>query len=141
MHASLRSMSFLFLFFALGLPASVYADPPSKEDCVQAGLKDCKPLTAFVSKLRTAVKNNDKATVAGMIFYPIEVQGGDGTEIKNKEAFIKNYDKIMTSAVQEVLLEDPFVTPRQIIQFVNDKAQIWLDVDGNKLLVGTIIVE
>ena len=141
MRASFKLLGFFVFFLALGLSVNVCADPPTKEDCVLAGLKDCKPLTAFLAKLRDAVKNNDKAAVASMITYPIEVQIGDGIEINNKETFIKNYDKIMTSLVQEVLLEDPFVTPRQVIKFVNDKAQIWLDIDGKQLSVGTIIAE
>ncbi len=87
------------------------------------------------------MKDNDKNAVADMISYPIEIQLKNGLEIKDKDDFVKHYGKIITGAVRDALTEEPFVNPRQIIQFVGDKAQVWLDADKGRPLIGSIIVE
>ena len=62
-------------------------------------------------------------------------------KVKDKDAFVKNYDAIVTDAVREALAEEPFVTPRFIIPLVGDKAQIWLDVDNGRPRIDSIMAE
>jgi len=125
------------------IPASPsLADWPTKADCASAGLKNCAALTAFVKELRAAVAAGDKQAVAAKVAYPIEVQLGDGLNVAGPADFVRQYDTIMTPAVRDAILkEDPFVSPRKLIQMVGEKAQVWLDVDKGRLLIGTIIIE
>lgn len=139
--AHIPSALALSLFLALAMPWAAWAQGPTKPECLQVGLKNCKPLDDFTAKLRGAVKNDDRDAVAALISYPIEVQFKDGLEIKDKAAFVRNYDKIMTKAVRDAVNETPFVHPRLIIKFVGEAAEIWLNVDKGRLLIDTIIIE
>ena len=131
----------LLLVLALAWPGMACAQGLSRSDCVSAGLKTCKPLNDFVAKLRTAVQNGDKNAVAALVAYPIGIQYKDGLEIKDKQAFVRHYDTIITKSVRDAIAGEPFVNPRKIIQFVGDAAQIWLDSAKGKLLIGTVIIE
>lgn len=132
----------LIIVFALALPwTAATQEGPSKAECVAAGLKTCKPLTAFVATLRNAVQAGNKNAVADLMTYPIEIQLKDGLEIKDKADFVAHYDTIMTPSLRDAITQEPFVTPRQIIQLVGEKAQIWLYVDNGTLRIGTIIIE
>lgn len=119
-----------------------HAQGPSRSECVKVGLKSCETLKVFVAGLRKAVAENDKAAVAAMIEYPIEIQLGNGLEITDKDQFVKNYDTIMTKAVRDAILtQEPFINPRLVIQMIGDGAQVWLSVNKGRLLVGTVIIE
>jgi len=126
---------------ALALPGAALAQGPSKAECASAGLKTCKPLEEFTDKLRAAVQGNDKDAVAALISYPINIQRKEDLEIKDKEALVQHYDTIMTKSLRDAIAQEPFVHPRKIIKFVGEKAEIWLDVEKGRLLIGTIIIE
>ncbi|MBI4958345.1 MAG: hypothetical protein HY915_02490 [Desulfovibrio sp.] len=127
--------------FGLTVPRTAQAQGPSRSECARVGLKSCEALKVFVASLRKAVAENDKAAVAAMIEYPIEIQLKNGLEIKDKDQFVKNYDTIMTKAVRDAILtQEPFVSPRLVIQMIGDGAQVWLSVNKRRLLVGTVII-
>lgn len=130
------------LTMALALASPAFAEGPSKAECASAGLKNCAALTAFVQELRAAVTAGDKQAVAAKVFYPIEVQLGDGLNVAGPADFVRQYDAIMTPALRNAIMkEDPFVSPRKLIQMIGDGAQVWLDVNKGRLLIGTIIIE
>ena len=123
------------------LTGTASADFPTAEECALAGIDKPATLSAFLSRLLTAVKNDDKAAMAELVDYPIEIQSKKSLTIDNKDQFIKNYDVVMTKAVREALGSEPFVTPRGIVQMTSERAQVWLSVSDGKLLIGTIIID
>ena len=141
MYGRMQAAMTLFLFLVTALPLSAGAQGPSKAECASVGLKSCKPLDDFVFSLRNAVMAEDKDAVAAMVAYPIEIQVKDGLEIKDKAAFVRNYDLVLTRSVRDAIAQEPFVHPRKIIQFVGDQAQIWLGVEKGRLRIDTIIIE
>jgi hypothetical protein len=141
MNERMKTVLSLLLFLVLALPFTASAQGPGPSDCAAVNLKSCKPLDAFVVKLRNAVRDNDKNAVAALIAYPIEIQVKDGFEIKDKEAFVQRYDAILTQSVRNAIAQEPFVSPRKIIQLVGDGAQVWLSVEKGRLLIDTIIIE
>ena len=141
MNGRMQAAMALFLFLVMALPLSAGAQGPSKAECVSVGLKSCKPLDDFAFSLRNAVKAEDKDAVAAMVAYPIEIKVKDGLEIKDKAAFVRNYDSILTKSVRDAIAQEPFVHPRKILQFVGNHAQIWLGVEKGLLQIDTIIIE
>ena len=107
----------LILVLVMVLAGTAGAAGPTKEECALAGIKNPKQLTTFVKNLQIAIKNGDKAAVANMVNYPIEVElNGASVTIEEKAAFIQNYDAILTKEVQTSMLEktvdDIFVNRR-----------------------------
>lgn len=96
----------LILVLVLVLAGTVGAAGPTKDECALAGIKSPEQLTSFVKNLQKALKNGDKAAVAAMVNYPIEVElNGASVSIEEKTAFIQNYEAILTKEVQTSVLE------------------------------------
>ena len=69
-----------------GTAESIYAD---------AGLDNEEEVEEFAKNLKKNILNNNKREVAKVIDYPIEVEiEGEDQIVKNKEKFIKKFDKI-----------------------------------------------
>ncbi|REK76423.1 hypothetical protein [Paenibacillus paeoniae] len=70
-----------------------------------AGIDSSAEFTTYFAQLQKAVKDNKPQQVADLISYPMNLnKDGKRTVIANKDEFIKNYDHIFTSRVQEQLL-------------------------------------
>jgi hypothetical protein len=71
-----------------------------------AGIDDADEFDKTFELLRTALVNNDMATFADYIAYPIKVNlDGNKVEIKDKNEFIKNFDKIMNDDIKNKFIE------------------------------------
>ena len=118
----------LILFF----PAWSQASGPTKEECALAGIKSPAQLNRYLSRLRKAIKNNDKNAVAKLIDYPINIRTNDGKDelpIENAAEFVKKYDTIITQAVRKAVLDKPFFN-RQGVMLSNEHAMLILNSDG-----------
>jgi hypothetical protein len=131
----------LIMVLGIAVTAETRATVPDKEELELAGLKSPAQLTAFVTGLRKAVKSSDKAAVADMVEYPVEIQAGKSLTIENRAAFIRNFDTIITKAVRKAVLEEPFINKRGVIQLTGSGSQIWLMVSDGKLRIITIITD
>lgn len=85
-----------------------------------AGIDDAAEFDETFLMLQQAVADNDQATVAEYIAYPIRVNiDGNKVEIKNEKEFIEKYDKIMTDPVKEAFInqkiEEVFVNYQGIM--------------------------
>jgi hypothetical protein len=70
------------------------------------GAPDAAKFERKVQNFRNAVLSADKKKVVSFIKFPIEVQvGGKSTKIKNKAAFLANYDKIFYREFVEEIRE------------------------------------
>jgi hypothetical protein len=130
----------LILGLVLALTAETRAAGPSKEECALAGFKNPAQLTSFVANLRKAVKESNKTAVAEMVDYPIEIQVKDSFSIKDKAEFMKKFDLIITKAIREAVLEEPFINNRGVILLTGSEAQIWLLVTDGNLRIITFII-
>lgn len=66
--------------------------------------RDDPMLRGFLKDLQSAVAANDKSRVASLVAFPLTWQTGDReTTIKTKAAFLNQYDRIVTSAVKELV--------------------------------------
>jgi hypothetical protein len=104
------SFALLMIFaFAFVVPAMMpddgycYSTPAGKYSV--AGLDDEKEVAKFFVSFRDAVKNHEKAKVAGMIAYPIQLTLASGkvAVIKSPKAFIKKYDEIFDRIFTDAL--------------------------------------
>ncbi len=135
----------LALVLVLALAGAARAEAPTPEECALAGIKNPAQLTSFIANLQKAVKNGDKAAVATVVDYPIEVKlGGASRRIEAKAACIENYDAIMTKAVRDAVLTqnmgDIFINRKGVM--LTDGAgegRIWLAVVSGSLRIITII--
>lgn len=61
-------------------------------------------LPRFVASLQQAIARNDRAAVAGMVRYPIEVQaGGLQIPVTDAASFLRLYDSVMGPAVRQAV--------------------------------------
>lgn len=60
------------------------------------------------SFLQDAVKNNDKLVVANMVSYPFKTKLNNAKTIQNAEAFVQDYDKILTPEIKDVILRQKY---------------------------------
>lgn len=111
----------------------------TKEECAKAGITHPKKLVTFVAGLQRAVRQGDKVTVAGMMRYPFWAPLGDAAdiEIKSPDVFLKQYDAIMTKAMQESLLRlqaDDIIFNRAGALLGGDNArQLWALESANTI--------
>jgi hypothetical protein len=57
----------------------------------------------FLVQLQNAVKAGDKADVAAMISYPLQVNGSRKTRIKTQAQFLSQYETIIDAHVRQAL--------------------------------------
>ncbi len=122
--------SVLVVSLVLALAAVAHAAGPSKSECALAGIKTPAQLGAFLTKLREAVAAGDKAAVAALADYPLQViRDSDDISIESKEDFIKQYDALMTPKVKEAALAQKLDGI-----FINKQGVMMTDVEGNDRL-------
>lgn len=100
-----------------------------------AGIEDAAEFEKTFRLLQDLVRTGDKKTFSEYIAYPITVNlDGSRTEIIDEEQFVKNYDKIMTQGVKDVLLnqvvEETFVNYKGVMA---GDGELWFNrLDGTK---------
>lgn len=85
-----------------------------------SGIEDPQAFEAWFGQLQNLVRAGDKNAVAAQVLYPIRAKlNQKTTEIKDKTAFVKNYDAIFTNKVKQALLdqkvEETFVNYKGIM--------------------------
>lgn len=103
---------------------------------------------SFVSTIQSYIKNNNKEQLAELVAYPISVKIEDKfTNIKNKDEFIKKYDKIFYTKYKEAMstayTKYLFVNYKGIM-FGSGVQNMWIndvttDNGSSKLLITAII--
>jgi len=92
-------------------------------------------INMFLSELKDAIKANDVKSVAEMVRYPLNValdetfidneghQKHSSFDVKDKQEFIDNYNKIMTASVRKIVdcstLKNMFAMPSQGVLMAN----------------------
>jgi len=125
------------LLLAATLLVAAYAETA---DYSVAGIDNPQSVEDFAARLRDAVYRGDRSAVAAMVSYPIRVTlDGRARSIKNADAFVANYDAIMTQPVKDaVVRQDPKTL------FVNSQGvmfgagEVWFSQVGRQLRVITI---
>jgi hypothetical protein len=83
----------------------------------------------FLGRLQSAVRLNQRSTVAGMIAYPLRVNGGGGTQLyRDRAAVLRDYEEIFTASVKAAILaqrlEELFGRDQGVM--IGD-GQLWFD--------------
>ncbi len=86
-------------------PASAIADDPSAvNQAIDEALGDHVRYEAVIRQLQQAVAANDAAAVAALVDYPFAtVRDGQPLKIADAEAFVRDYDRIMTPPIAEAI--------------------------------------
>ena len=86
-------------------PASAIADDPSAvNQAIDEALGDHVRYEAVIRQLQQAVAANDAAAVAALVDYPFAtVRDGQSLKITDAEAFVRDYDRIMTPPIAEAI--------------------------------------
>ena len=86
-------------------PASAIADDPSAvNQAIDEALGDHVRYEAVIRQLQQAVAANDAAAVAALVDYPFAiVRDGQPLKIADAEAFVREYDRIMTPPIAEAI--------------------------------------
>ncbi|QLQ28128.1 MAG: hypothetical protein HZT39_07515 [Pseudoxanthomonas sp.] len=86
-------------------PASAIADDPSAvNQAIDEALGDHVRYEAVIRQLQQAVAANDAAAVAALVDYPFAtVRDGQSLKIADAEAFVRDYDRIMTPPIAEAI--------------------------------------
>lgn len=72
---------------------------------------DHKPYEQFFTKLKKAVVDGDKDTVASMIDYPFQARiEGKAVKIRDEKHFVADYDQIVTSKVKDAVAKQTYET-------------------------------
>jgi hypothetical protein len=101
----------ILLAAALLSPAARAAQtPPSPLDkSIDLSVGDHVKVQHLLVTLQQAVAQHDAATVASLVHYPIKVNPGKHPiTIKNPKAFIKDYDRIITHDISDVILKQKY---------------------------------
>ena len=86
-------------------PASAIADDPSAvNQAIDEALGDHVRYEAVIRQFQQAVAANDAAAVAALVDYPFAtVRDGQSLKIADAEAFVRDYDRIMTPPIAEAI--------------------------------------
>ncbi|MBW5445927.1 hypothetical protein GE107_07625 [Cohnella sp. CFH 77786] len=85
-------------------PQASGGSPSAENPYAAAGVSDPAAFRQMFEDLKTAVAANDKEKVAEHALYPIRVNVGKvAVEVKTKEDFVKQYERIMTEKVRKAL--------------------------------------
>ncbi|MGK9236217.1 hypothetical protein KXS07_30640 [Inquilinus limosus] len=72
---------------------------------------DHKPYEQFFTKLKKAVAESDKETVASMIDYPFQARiNGKAAKVRDQEHFVADYDQIVTPKVKNAVAKQTYET-------------------------------
>ena len=86
-------------------PASAIADDPAAvNQAIDEALGDHVRYEAVIRQLQQAVAANDAAAVAALVDYPFAtVRDGQPLKIADAEAFVRDYERIMTPPIAEAI--------------------------------------
>ncbi|MDZ4046799.1 MAG: hypothetical protein U1E00_00395, partial [Pseudoxanthomonas sp.] len=86
-------------------PAPAIADDPSAvNQAIDEALGDHVRYEAVIRQFQQAVAANDAAAVAALVDYPFAtVRDGQPLKIADAEAFVRDYDRIMTPPIAEAI--------------------------------------
>ncbi|MFT3669651.1 MAG: hypothetical protein QM795_13985 [Pseudoxanthomonas sp.] len=92
------------------LSTSVNKDDASEMDkAIDDALGDHAAYRKLLEDLQVAVKNNDKAGVAALVDFPLEVTvAGKKTRVRNASEFAANYDGIMADEIKKAITEQRY---------------------------------
>ncbi|MGO4545229.1 hypothetical protein AB4Z29_10545 [Paenibacillus sp. 2TAB23] len=107
-----------------------------------AGINDPAAFIKLFKATQAAVAADDKAAVAAFILLPLHVNGPTPFAIRSKEAFIAQYDNIMTKPIKDALaaqkVEELFVRDQGVMV---GNGELWFGViDGQPQRYGLIAV-
>lgn len=104
------------------------AGAASVEQAIKTDLGDVADYRQVFERLQQGVKAGDKQAVAALVAYPLEVRiNGKTRTIADAQAFVENWDKIITPDIAKVIKNQKFAD-----LFVNQKGvmfgdgQVWL---------------
>ena len=84
--------------------AEVVDDPLAVNQAIDEALGDHVRYEAVIRQLQQAVAANDAAAVATLVDYPFAtVRDGQSLKITDAEAFVRDYDRIMTPPIAEAI--------------------------------------
>lgn len=90
-------------------PAADTAGDKAIDDRIDAVLGDHTQYRTAFAQLQQAVAAKDAAAVAALVGYPLNATiDGKKTAIKNAEAFVAQYDKIVTPAIADVIVKQKY---------------------------------
>jgi hypothetical protein len=70
-----------------------------------------KPYEEFFTRLKTAVADGDKETVASMVDYPFHARiKGKAVKIRDQKHFVADYDQVITSKVKDAVAKQTYAT-------------------------------
>ena len=84
--------------------AEVVDDPLAVNQAIDEVLGDHVRYEAVIRQLQLAVAANDTAAVAALVNYPfVTVRDGESLRVADAEAFVREYDRIMTPPIAEAI--------------------------------------
>lgn len=84
--------------------AEVVDDPLAVNQAIDEVLGDHVRYEAVIRQLQRAVVANDTAAVAALVNYPfVTVRDGESLRVADAEAFVREYDRIMTPPIAEAI--------------------------------------
>ena len=84
--------------------AEVVDDPLAVNQAIDEVLGDHVRYEAVIRQLQRAVAANDTAAVAALVNYPfVTVRDGESLRVADAEAFVREYDRIMTPAIADTI--------------------------------------
>jgi hypothetical protein len=94
---------------ATTVPAADAAGDQAVNDRIDNVLGDHAQYQAAVARLQQAVAAGDGAAVAAMVDYPFNATiDGNKTMVKNADAFVAQYDKIVTPAIADAIVRQKY---------------------------------
>lgn len=111
-------------------PDGESADDADIDEQIQSLLGDAKSYREVFDRLQQAVKADDRKAVAALVDYPLAIRekGKAKKTIRNADAFVAQWDVIMTAQVRQVVLDQKYAG-----LFVNQygamlgSGQIWIN--------------
>lgn len=96
--------------------------------------EDTRAAATFLADLQRHVARNDRAAVAAMIQFPINVRGGSiQIPFQNAAEFIKGYDLVFTAALKEAVAQTKMPGDTR-------KARFTLGINAQGVLIGNGVI-
>ena len=93
----------------LAVTAHTQTGTTDLDNSIDRSVGDHTRVHTILTQLQRAVAKHDVATVASLVHYPIKVNPGKRPFlVKNEKAFIKDYDNIITSDIQDAIFKQKY---------------------------------
>ncbi|MDX3927210.1 MAG: hypothetical protein QHC90_15585 [Shinella sp.] len=127
-HQRIRQLCFSAVLVAFS-GAPVFGQEKPVNQAIDESLGDHTKYEAAIEALQKAVAAHDKAGVAALVSYPINVKvNGKETSIKSAKAFVEHYDGIMTAGITKAVTAQKYedlMVNYQGVMF--GSGQVWLN--------------